>query len=79
MATENGSQIVTEKLDKNTFPAWKFRMTNFLMGKGYWDYIEGDLEEAREIPEENATVAQIKAFKEWNQWNQGTVAQLLSM
>ena len=63
MATENASQIVTEKLDKNNFPAWKFRMTNFLMGKGYWDYIEGDLEEAPEIPEENATAAQIKAFK----------------
>ena len=67
MATENASQIVTEKLDKNKFPAWKFKMTNFLMGKGYWDYIEGGLEEAPEIPEENAIVAQIKAFKEWNQ------------
>ena len=67
MATENASQIVTEKLDKNNFPAWKFRMTNFLMGKGYWDYIEGDLEEAPKISEENATTAQIKAFKEWNQ------------
>ena len=64
MATENASQIVTEKLDKNNFPAWKFRMTNFLMGKGYWEYIEGDLEEAPKIPEENATTAQIKAFKE---------------
>ena len=62
MATENASQIVTEKLDKNNFPAWKFRMTNFLMGKGYWEYIEGDLEEAPEIPEENATAAQIKAL-----------------
>ena len=67
MAAENASQIVTEKLDKNNFPAWKFRMTNFLMGKGYWDYIEGDLEEAPKISEENATTAQIKAFKEWNQ------------
>ena len=67
MATENASQIVTEKQDKNNFPAWKFRMTNFLMGKGYWDYIEGDLEEAPKISEENATTAQIKAFKEWNQ------------
>ena len=54
MATENVGQMVTEKLDKNNLPAWKFRMTNFLMGKGYWDYIEGDLEEAPEIPEENA-------------------------
>ena len=63
MATENASQIVTEKQDKNNFPAWKFRMTNFLMGKGYWEHIE----EAPKIPEENTIVAQIKAFKDWNQ------------
>ena len=37
------------------------------MGKGYWDYIEGDLEEAQEIHEENTTVAQIRAYKDWNQ------------
>ena len=67
MVAENASQIVTKKLDKNNFPTWKLFLRNFLMGKGYWDYIEGDLEEAPEIPEENATTAQIKAFKEWNQ------------
>ena len=64
MATKNGSQIVTEKLNKNNFPTWNLRMTNFLMGKGY---CEGDLEEAPEIPEENATTAQIRAYKGWNQ------------
>ena len=63
VATKNGSQIVTEKLDKNNFPVWKFIMTNFLMRKGYWDYIEGDLEEAPEIPEENATAAQIRCLE----------------
>ena len=67
MATEHGSQIIMEKLDKNNFPAWKFRMTNFLMRKGYWDYIEGNLEEALEIPEKNATAAQIRSYKYWNQ------------
>ena len=40
MANTDGlSNIVGDKLDKNNFHAWKFRMTNFLMGKGYWDYI----------------------------------------
>ncbi|MCO5613170.1 hypothetical protein L7F22_067446 [Adiantum nelumboides] len=34
------SGFVSDKLDKNNFHAWKFRMTNFLMGKGYWDYID---------------------------------------
>ena len=42
MASNSLSQIVTEKLDKNNFQAWKFRMTNFLMGKGYWDFITGN-------------------------------------
>ena len=57
MGAENGGHIVTEKLHKNNFPVWKFRMTKFLMGKGYWEYIEGDLEEALEILEENEIVA----------------------
>ena len=49
------NQIISEKLDKNNFHAWRFRMTNFLMGKGYWDYIDGDNEKAPEMPEQDAT------------------------
>ena len=45
MASDSLSQIVTEKLDKNNFQAWKFRMTNFLMGKGVWEYISGEIVE----------------------------------
>src|SRR5271170_7486537 len=68
MSNNDGlNQVVSEKLDKNNFHAWKFRMTNFLMGKGYWEYIEGDQEDAPELPEEIATAAHVKAFKEWNQ------------
>lgn len=29
------NEIISEKLDKKNFHAWKFRMTNFLIGKGY--------------------------------------------
>jgi hypothetical protein len=47
--------------------AWKFRMTNFLMGKGFWDYVEGENEDPPELPEEHATAEEIKAFKDWNQ------------
>jgi len=36
------SQIAIEKLNKNNFQVWKFRIMNFLMGKGYWDFITGD-------------------------------------
>ena len=68
MASNDGiSGLISEKLDKNNFHAWKFRMTNFLMGKGYWEYIKGDLEKALDLPETNANAAQVKAFKDWNQ------------
>ncbi|MCO5554790.1 hypothetical protein L7F22_008325 [Adiantum nelumboides] len=61
------SGIVSDKLDKNNFYAWKVRMTSFLMGKGYWEYIVGDQEEMPELPDENPTADEIKAFKDWNQ------------
>ena len=61
------SNIVGDKLDQNNFHAWKFRMTNFLMGKGYWEYIRGEMEEMLESLEYNPTTAPIKAFKDWTQ------------
>ena len=68
MANNDGiSGLISEKLDKNNFHAWKFRMTNFLMGKGYWEYIEGDQEAPPQILEANATPAELKAVKDWNQ------------
>ncbi len=42
-------------------------MTNFLMGKGFWDYVEGENEDLLKLPEENATIVKIKAFNDWNQ------------
>ena len=42
-------------------------MTNFLMGKGYWEYVEGEHEEAPELPEDNPFAEQTKAMKDWNQ------------
>ena len=68
MANNDGiSGLISEKLDKNNFHAWKFRMTNFLMGKGYWEYIEGDLKNAPDLLETSASVTQVKAFEDWNQ------------
>ncbi len=29
------SQVVSDKLDNNNLHAWKFRISNFLMGKGF--------------------------------------------
>ncbi|MCO5550333.1 hypothetical protein L7F22_003817 [Adiantum nelumboides] len=61
------NQIVSEKLDSNNFPTWRFWMTNFLLGKSYWDYIEGENDEAPGCPEENATPKEKKALKNWKQ------------
>ena len=66
MSNDGINQIVAEKLDKNNFHAWWFRLTNFLMGKGYWEYIDGEHKEAPDLLE-NPTTEQVKEFKEWNQ------------
>ena len=36
------------------------------MGKGYWDYNEGEHQAAPRVPEQ-PTPEQLKAFKDWNQ------------
>jgi len=59
------SQITIEKLNKNNFQLWKFRIMNFLMGKGYWEFITGD-EKEPPIPE-NPTQQQIQANKTWHE------------
>ncbi len=59
------SQIAIEKLDKNNFQVWKFRIMNFLMGKGYWEFITGD-EKEPPLPE-NPTQQQIQANKSWHE------------
>jgi hypothetical protein len=55
------SQIAIEKLDKNNFQMWKFRIMNFLMGKGYWEFIASDEKEPPFL--ENPTQQQIQANK----------------
>ena len=72
------NQIVSEKLDKNNFLAWKFRMKNFLKGKGYWDFIKGDNENAPVISERNPSAEERKALKDWQQ-GQSKVMYWLSM
>jgi hypothetical protein len=59
------SQIAIEKLDKNTFQVWKFRIMNFLMGKGYWEFITSDDTEPSLL--ENPTQQQIQANKTWHE------------
>ena len=61
------NQIVSEKLDKNNYLAWKFRMTNLLKGKGYWDFIKGDNENAPAMQKCNPSAEERKALKDWQQ------------
>ena len=46
----NNNNVGIEKLDKNNYQPWKFRMRNYLIGKSLWDYVTGD-EEEPELPE----------------------------
>jgi len=55
------SQITIEKLDKNNFQVWKFRIMNLLMGKGYWEFITGD--DAEPPFPKNPTQQQIQVNK----------------
>ena len=60
--SENLSTIVSEKLEKDNFQAWKFRMINFFMGKGVWPFINGDEQEP--ILNTAPTTTDFKTFKE---------------
>ncbi|MCO5594500.1 hypothetical protein L7F22_048531 [Adiantum nelumboides] len=51
-------QIVNEKLTGDNFHAWKFIITNYLKGKGYWDYVEGANEAPPVILDTGASVEQ---------------------
>jgi hypothetical protein len=55
--TDGFSQIAIEKLNKNNLQVLKFRIMNFLMGKGYWEFITSDEKEPPLL--ENPTQQQI--------------------
>ena len=41
MNTQMGSALPSEKLDRNNFASWEYKMHQYLVGQGYWSYIEG--------------------------------------
>jgi hypothetical protein len=59
------SPIAIKKLDMNNFQVWKFRIMNFLIGKGYWEFITSD-EKEPPLPK-NPTQQQIQANKTWHE------------
>ncbi|MCO5597757.1 hypothetical protein L7F22_051838 [Adiantum nelumboides] len=64
---ESNMQIVSEKLTEDNFHAWKFRITDYLKGKEYWDYVEGANEAPPVIPDIGAFAQQVKSVKDWHQ------------
>ena len=59
---EVSSQI--EKLDKNNYQSWKFRIRNFLMGKNIWGVVSGS--EVKPTPAGTApTPREMRAINTW--------------
>ena len=63
---ESNTNVGIKKLEKGNYQPWKFRMRNYLMGKSLWGYVTGE-EKEPELPEENITEAELKAWKAWNE------------
>ncbi|MCO5612344.1 hypothetical protein L7F22_066611 [Adiantum nelumboides] len=57
----------SEKLTEDNFHAWKFKITNYLKGKGYWDYVEGANEAPPVTLDIGASVEQVTSLKDWHQ------------
>ncbi|KAH7331441.1 hypothetical protein KP509_20G033300 [Ceratopteris richardii] len=60
---DNITQIVVDKLNKDNFHIWSYRMENFLMGKVLWGPVNGE-EEYPELPE-NPNAEEQKDYKTW--------------
>ena len=63
---KSSTNVGIEKLEKGNYQPWKFCMKNYLIGKSLWGYVTGD-EPEPELPLENATEAELKAWKTWNE------------
>ena len=35
------SSLPTEKLDRNNYASWSYKMHQHLLGDGYWSYVDG--------------------------------------
>ena len=42
MNTQMGSSLPSEKLDRNNFASWEYKMYQYLVGQGYWSYIRAE-------------------------------------
>ena len=35
------SSLPTEKLDRSNYTSWSYKMHQYLLGHGYWSYVDG--------------------------------------
>mgnify|MGYP002775570664 CR=1 FL=1 len=54
------SSLPTEKLDRSNYASWSYKMHQYLLGHGYWSFVEGTNEVAPE-----------PAHKDFPVWEQG--------
>ena len=66
MAAETSqiTQIVGEKLTKDNYSVWSYRIENFLRGKGVWELITGE-DVCPLLPEENPSDEDKRLYKTW--------------
>ena len=50
MNTQMGSALPSEKLDRNNFASWEYKMHEYLVRQGYWSYIKGAHEDQPVAP-----------------------------
>ena len=63
--SQNLFTIVSEKLEKDKFQAWKFKMKIFLMKKGVRHFINNDEQEL--VLGATPTIVELKISKEWHE------------
>ena len=62
---ESSNTMGIEKLEKNNYQPWIFRMRNYLIGKSLWGFVTGE-EKEPDLPTQNASDKELKAWKAWN-------------
>ena len=63
---ESSNTVGIEKLEKNNYQPWKFRMKNYLIGKSLWGYVTSEEYEPKLLVE-NTIEQDLKAWKAWNE------------
>ena len=54
-----GSSLPTEKLDRSNYTSWSYKMHQYVLGHGYWSYVEGGNDAAPDLTH--------KDFSAWEQ------------